>query len=29
VIFDYDSDESQRFVVAHHELRLRPHYTTW
>ena len=33
VIFDYDSDESQRFVerfvAAHHELQLLPRYTTW
>jgi CheY-like chemotaxis protein len=33
VIFDYDSDESQRFVerfaAAHHERELRPRYTTW
>jgi CheY-like chemotaxis protein len=32
VIFDYDSDESrrfvERFVAEHHELQLRPRYTT-
>jgi hypothetical protein len=33
VIFEYDSDESrryvERFVATHHELQLRPRFSAW